>query len=153
MKTLLTRVALTACLVVGGGSLTACSSEAESNAVDESQIRDEFAQTVWETVEYTVRGSVVSLPTADDDLMVRHEAIPEFRSGENMGMDVMVMPFPLGEGVSLDGVAPGDKLSIRFSVDYEEGWSPIGYRVVAYEKLPADTELDFTPLPSDGDTE
>ena len=55
--------------------------------------------------------------------------------------------------MSLDGVEPGDKLSITFSVDYEEGWSPIGYRVVSYEKLTADTTLDFTPLPSDGDSE
>lgn len=153
MKSLLTRFALATLLCAGSAALSACSSEAEENAVDESQIRDEFAQDVWETVEYTVRGQVASLPAGDDPLQVRHEAIPEFRNGEKMGMNVMTMPFPLGEGVSLEGVQPGDKLSITFSVDYQEGWSPINYRVVSYEKLPAETELDFTPLPSDGDSE
>lgn len=147
------RRALASLLCVAPLWLVACSSEAETSDVDESQIRDEFAQTVWQTAEYTVRGEVVALPAGDDDLMVRHEAIPEFRSGATMGMDVMVMPFPLGEGVSLDGVTPGDKLSVTFSVDYEEGWSPIGYRVVGYEELPMETELDLTPLPSDNETE
>ena len=145
------RRAFTPLLCIATLALGACSSEPEQTDIDESEIRGEFAQDVWKTIPYTVRGEVVTLPTEDDDLMVRHEAIPEFRSGASMGMDVMVMPFPLGEDVSLDGVAPGDKLSITFSVDYEEGWSPIGYRVVSYEELPAETELDFTPLPSDSE--
>lgn len=153
MQWLIKRLALASLLCTTGASLSACSSEPEETGVDESQIRDEFAQTAWKTVEYTVRGEVAALPSGDEDLQVRHEAIPEFRSGAKMGMNVMTMPFPLAEGVSLDGVEPGDKLSITFSVDYEEGWSPIGYRVVSYEQLPADTALDFTPLPSDGASE
>lgn len=140
-------IASLALLLIASLLLTACNDGEAESGMNEAEIRDEFTQDVWRTAEYTVRGEVVSLPTANDDLMVRHEAIPEYRSTRGMGMDVMVMPFPLGAGISLDGVEPGDKLSITFSVDYEEGWSPISYRVIGFEELPSDTELDFTPLP------
>jgi len=123
----------------------------ESDEVSDDQIRSEFQTEVWRVAEYTVRGLVVALPQGDDEMMVRHEAIPEFRGPDELGMDVMDMPFPFAEGVSIDGIEVGDKLSLTFSVDYEEGWSPVEYRVIRYEKLPADTELDFTRLPRDED--
>jgi Cu/Ag efflux protein CusF len=145
MKSLLTRFALATFLCAGSAALSACSSEAEENAVDESQIRDEFAQDVWETVEYTTRGRVLALPRGDDDLQVQHEAIPEFRKPDGFGMPTMPMAFPLDDNVSLEGIAPGDILQITFSVDYKEGWSPLAYRAVAIEKLPQDTVLDLTP--------
>ena len=136
---------LASCAAVMSG----CPKDESDSLSAEDQIRAELAQEIAHKAEYTVRGQVVSLPTANDDLMVHHEAIPEYRSAAGVGMDVMTMPFPLGEGVSLEGVEPGDKVSITFSVDYKVGWSPIGYRVIAIEELPADTELDFTPLPKD----
>jgi len=139
---------VTAALAMG---LVGCS-DRDEGPTDE-QVRSEFEAEVWKVVEYTVRGEVVALPTADEAMMVRHEAIPEFKEPGGMGMDVMVMPFPFAEGLDAEGIAPGDKLMLTFSVDYEEGWSPVDYRVIRYEELPADTELDFTPLPQDGASE
>lgn len=132
-------------------TLSACSERPAEPTDDE--VRSEFEVDVWEVAEYTVRGEVVALPTEDEDMQIHHEAIPEFREPDGIGMDVMVMPFPFGEGVSTEGIEVGDKLLLTFSVDYEEGWSPLDYRVIRYEKLPQDTELDFTPLLRDGDTE
>ena len=63
MQWLIKRLALASLLCTTGASLSACSSEPEETGVDESQIRDEFAQTAWKTVEYTVRGEVAALPS------------------------------------------------------------------------------------------
>lgn len=126
-----------------------CSEESEE--VSDDQIRSEFQTEVWRVAEYTVRGLVVALPQGDDDMMVRHEAIPDFRGPGEMGMDVMDMQFPFAEDVSIEGIEVGDKLRLTFSVDYEEGWSPVEYRVIRYVKLPEDTELNFTRLPEDED--
>jgi hypothetical protein len=58
----------------------------------------------------------------------------------------MTMPFPnIAEGVSLDGMDPGDKVSFSFEVRYENGRMR-SYEVVGWEELPAETELDFTRL-------
>lgn len=136
-------------LVSAAAVMSGCPKEDTKSTIDEEQIRSELQTDIWQTASYTVRGQVVSLPTADDDLMVHHEAIPEYRKPGGTGMKTMTMPFPLGEEISLEGIEPGDKVSITFTVDYEEGWSPIAYRVTAIEELPADTELDFTSQPSD----
>ncbi|MFG0293152.1 MAG: copper-binding protein [Phycisphaerales bacterium JB050] len=136
-------------LASSAGVMSGCPKKDTKPTIDEEQIRSELQADIWQTAEYTVRGQVVSLPTADDDLMVHHEAIPEFRKPSGTGMKTMTMPFPLGKGISLDGIEPGDKVNIAFAVDYEEGWSPIAYRVTKIEELPADTQLDFTPQPGD----
>ncbi|MFU8829541.1 MAG: hypothetical protein ACNA8P_08925 [Phycisphaerales bacterium] len=129
--------------------LTGCGER--SDEMDEAQIRGEFEREVWEVAEYTVRARVTALPTDETHMMAYHEAIPEFRGPRGMGMDVMDMEFPLGEGVSMEGIEVGSIVSITFSVDYEEGWSPIKYRVIRMELLPEDTRLDFTPLRGDGE--
>ncbi len=136
-------------LASGIAVMSGCPKDDADAMSAEDQIRAELAQEIAHQAEYTVRGQVVSLPTANDDLMVHHEAIPEYRSAAGMGMDVMTMPFPLGEGISLDGIEPGDIVNLTFSVDYNENWSPTAYRLTMIEELPADTELDFTPLPKD----
>ncbi|MEO1128382.1 MAG: hypothetical protein AAFX05_01595 [Planctomycetota bacterium] len=118
------------------------------------------------THEYVVRGEVVALP--DDmlsDFKVRHEAIPEYRRPDGkLGMDVMSMPFwpPVGmpesdieperiEGFSLEGIEIGDKVAVTFEVRMTDSdildYTLVGYYATRVEKLPADTELDFTPLP------
>ena len=144
-------LALCVLAFVTATSLVACS-DREKGPTDE-QVRGEFEAEVCRIVEYTVRGEVVSLPTADEAMMVRHEAIPEFKEPGGMGMDVMVMPFPFADGLDIEGIAPGDKLALTFSVDYEEGWSPLDYRVIRFEALPQEAQLDFTPLPRDGASE
>lgn len=101
---------------------------------------------------YTVRGEIMQMPSAQSPLTefsVRHEAMPHFRGqGGEMGMDTMTMPFPLKEGVSLDGFAVGDKVELAFEVDFDAATDALlGYRATGLTKLPADTVLDFTPLP------
>jgi Cu/Ag efflux protein CusF len=93
---------------------------------------------------YTVRGEVVRLPDAGapaPELSIRHEAIPDFedRAGAVVGMGAMVMPFRVKRGVSLDGLAPGDRIRFRFAVD----WSANRIEIESIEELPRETALDF----------
>lgn len=95
-----------------------------------------------EARRYTVRGEVVRLPSAaQPELLVRHEAIPDFvdRTGAEVGMSAMTMPFPVGRGVALDGVAVGDKVRMRFRMD----WQKNDLAIEAVEELPPDTVLEF----------
>jgi Cu/Ag efflux protein CusF len=95
---------------------------------------------------YTVRGEITQLPAPDregSELMVRHEPMPEFKNakGEVVGMGAMTMPFPLAEGVSLEGLSVGDEVSLTFEVQFEPSTS---FQTTQITKLPADTELDFS---------
>lgn len=95
---------------------------------------------------YTTRGVVVALPDpkrkGSPDLELHHESVPSLkdRDGTVVGMGEMTMPFPLAEGVTLEGVSVGDKLEVTFSVDWSR--APV-HRVTAWKKLPPETELDF----------
>jgi len=73
------------------------------------------------------------------ELVLRHEAIPDFtdKSGAVVGMDSMVMPFPIPANLSLVGLTPGDKIEFVFSVD----WAQSRYLVESIKKLPAETTL------------
>lgn len=106
---------------------------------------------------YTVRGEVLAVPEAraERQLRVRHEAIPDFVGfdGEVVGMASMAMPFPLEQGVSLDGVEAGDAVELTFEVRWD-GSPPL--RIVALRPLPPGTELDFetaVPLPGEAEVE
>jgi len=60
-----------------------------------------------------VRGVVKALPgpgIAANEILVKHEPIPDYRdeSGNVVGMMAMTMPFYLAKSVSLDGIAVGD---------------------------------------------
>lgn len=102
---------------------------------------------------YTVRGQVVVIPSAErpfDDLEIRHEAIPDYkmRNGEvNVtasgapGMVSMTMGFPVAEGVSLEGIEPGDKVEFVFITTWGEKYPE--YEVTEIRELPAETELHF----------
>ena len=95
---------------------------------------------------YTVRGEIVQLPSADrpgSDLMVRHEAIDDFvdGTGQIVGMDSMVMPFRVDPAVSLQGLAVGDPIALRFAMD----WEKPSLRVESVERLPPGTALRFGP--------
>lgn len=101
---------------------------------------------------YTVRGQVVTVPVAGDprtEFSARHEAIPEFKGpGGELGMNTMVMPFPLKDGVSLDGIEVGDKVEITFEVIYDTAkQTPVDWDAVGVKELPAETELNFSELP------
>ncbi|MHB1157039.1 MAG: copper-binding protein [Phycisphaerales bacterium] len=98
---------------------------------------------------YTVRGEIVQLPGAgsvDAQMLIRHEAIPDFEDdqGKVVGMMSMTMPFPVGENVSLEGLKVGD--AIRFT--FELNWKAPGkdgqpYRITKVEKLAGDVKLNW----------
>lgn len=98
---------------------------------------------------YVVRGVIAALPTDAGvagpigDLMVHHEEIPNFADAEGkvVGMGEMIMPFPLGDGVSLNGLARGDKVEITFGVTWKGPGA--GHRVTKVVKLAADTPLNL----------
>lgn len=68
---------------------------------------------------YEVNGVIARLPAgAGTELMIQHEPIPDFvnAAGDTVGMKAMTMGFPTAESVDLQGLAPGDSVSVRFVV-------------------------------------
>jgi hypothetical protein len=74
---------------------------------------------------YTVRGVVVGLPEPGapgrPEILIRHQAIPDFvdSEGHDTGMPGMTMPFPLGSAVSLLGIEPGALIEFTLRVDWQ----------------------------------
>ncbi len=94
---------------------------------------------------YVVRGEVVQPPravTAGIEVLVRHEAIDDFAdaTGKVVGMDAMVMPFEVSPSATSRDLAAGDKVEVRFSMD----WKEPRLRVERIERLPPGTILRFT---------
>ncbi len=93
---------------------------------------------------YVVRGEVVQPPSpvvAGIQVLVRHEAIDDFAdaSGRVVGMDAMVMPFEVSPTAAAKDLAVGDKVLVRFSMD----WKEPRLRVERIERLPPGTALTF----------
>ena len=68
---------------------------------------------------YDVAGVITRLPAGTGtELMIRHDEIPNFvnQAGEEVGMQAMVMGFPVEESLDLDGFAVGDSVSFTFVV-------------------------------------
>ncbi|QKK07267.1 MAG: copper-binding protein [Planctomycetota bacterium] len=114
----------------------------------------ETAEATGAAHTYTVRGQIVSVPSADKplaDLEIHHEAIPDFKNREGVvfenpttgvrGMKSMTMAFPVGEGVSLEGIEVGDLVTFTFVTVWGENYPE--YRVTEITELPAETELEF----------
>jgi hypothetical protein len=100
---------------------------------------------------YTVRGEVVAPPSpvaAGTQVLVRHEAIDDFvdATGKVVGMDAMVMPFDVAPPVAAKGLAVGDKVEIRFTMD----WKGPRLRIDRIERLPPGTVLRFGPARAAG---
>lgn len=140
----LRRTTLTLCIIAAAIATAACKKQQPA------------AKPTTEIHTYTTRGQVAQLPVAGDDrtdFMVRHEAIPEFRGPQGeRGMDTMVMPFPIRDepAISLDGLAPGDKVQITFDVVFDlVKDQPVDWYAVKVEKLAADTALDFRSIRKD----
>ena len=105
---------------------------------------------------YSVRGEIVRLPDPADpqhEIWIRHEAIPDFTSEEGavVGMDAMTMPFALAEEIDLSAYEIGEKIRFTLEVRWADQAQPA--KVVAVEKLPADTELVFAPRESEPESE
>ena len=102
-----------------------------------------------------IRGEITAIPdpsVPNSELMIRHEQIRDFKTKDGTinvnakgiaGMASMTMPFPQGEGVSLDGLSIGDKVEFDFTVNWGGGSAPAWF-ITRIEKLPADTKLDYT---------
>ena len=98
------------------------------------------------TRTYTVRGEVVQAPApvaSGAQVLVRHEAIDDFvdATGKVVGMDAMVMPFDVAPAIGAKDLAVGDKVEVRFSMD----WKGPRLRVDRIERLPPGTVLRFGP--------
>ena len=70
-----------------------------------------------EAYSFKVRGVVRALPgagTAPNEILVKHEEIPDYRdsSGKVVGMMAMTMPFYLAPSTSLAGIAVGDTVEM-----------------------------------------
>lgn len=93
---------------------------------------------------YTVRGRIEQLPEAGaarPTIQIFHEPIPSFvRPDGKLGMNAMSMPFPVAEGVSLEGFAVGDV--VEFTWEHRKSGSP-RYQMTAITRLPPETPLDF----------
>lgn len=91
---------------------------------------------------YTVRGRIEALPAGDkpgSSLRIEHEPIDNFvRQDGTMGMDSMSMPFPLAQGVALEGFAKGDIIEFTFEVRWK---SQPHMQLTKIMKAPAGTEL------------
>jgi Cu/Ag efflux protein CusF len=91
---------------------------------------------------YTMRAEVVQMPDRQGgNVTLRHEAIDDFtdETGAVVGMDSMVMPFPVGREASLKGIAVGDKIEATFVMDWEQGFM----QLERIAKLPHETALHF----------
>jgi hypothetical protein len=93
---------------------------------------------------YVVRGEVVQAPSpvaAGTQALVRHEAIDDFvdATGKVVGMDAMVMPFDIAPPISAKDLSVGDKVEVRFSMD----WKEPRLRVERMDRLPPGTILTF----------
>ena len=93
---------------------------------------------------YVVRGEVVQAPSpvaAGTQVLVRHEAIDDFADATGMvvGMDAMVMPFEVATTLVPRGLSAGDKVAVRFSMD----WKEPRLRVEGIDRLPPGTVLTF----------
>lgn len=101
-----------------------------------------------------IRGEIAQLPdpnTPNSELKIRHEQIRDFKTKDGTisvspkgiaGMASMTMPFPLGEGMSLDGYSVGDKVEFDFVVNWGGGSAPAWY-ITRMDKLPADTVINY----------
>ena len=82
-----------------------------------------------ETYSYTVKGVVRALPgngLAANEILVKHEPIPEYRdeTGAVVGMMAMTMPFYLSESLSAKDLRVGDSVEMvveqRIKPKFEE---------------------------------
>lgn len=87
--------------------------------------------------EFKVKGVVKVLPKTEKEpreILVKHEAIPEYRDSDGavVGMAAMTMPFYLAPSVKLDGIAVGDPVEMNVEVRTKPAFKE---RVIALEKI------------------
>lgn len=90
-----------------------------------------------EAYSFTVKGVVKALPgqgTAKNEILVKHEEIPDYRdsSGKVVGMMPMTMPFYLADGLSISGIGVGDPVRLVVEQRLEPKYSE---KVVSIAKV------------------
>lgn len=106
-----------------------------------------------------IQGELKSMPTegmAGGDAQIRHMQIVDFKGADGSipetadgipGMRSMTMPFPMADGVSLDGFAVGDKIEFDFAVSWD-GARP-SWEVTRLVKLDPAIEIDYSNAKSE----
>lgn len=90
---------------------------------------------------FRARGEVVALGL--DAITIRNEGIPDYPMGEGEpGLDPTERAYTLGEGIDVEGLAPGDPVDFTFST-MNDGLEPA---LVSIKGLDPSTELDFSSL-------
>lgn len=155
----LTGFSFSAFILLAGCSESSSSSDtgaAQSQADDHGDDVSSDSSTQSSSDIYPdILGEITALPVTDNpnsDLKIHHMQIPNFKTKDGIvnvnaqgisGMRSMTMPFPRAEGLSLDGLAIGDKIKFTFAVDWS-GNSANAWEVTKIEKISADTVIDFT---------
>ena len=98
-----------------------------------------------ETQTYLVRGIVEKLPDARThprQITIKSEAVDNFigPDGHPSPMAAMVMDYPLAKAVSINGLAPGSKVTFTYQVNWNGGID----QITRIQKLSASTKLNFT---------
>ncbi len=97
--------------------------------------------------DYRIAGEVVRLPDErDPQVWIRHAAIPDFvdAEGNRVGMESMIMPFPLAPGLDAAGLTPGDRIAFTLAMRWND--RPAN-AITAIEPLPAGEALPWDPAP------
>lgn len=87
---------------------------------------------------YSIKGVIKALPgkgRAANEVLIQHEAIPEYRnrSGEVVGMSAMTMPFYLREGTQLGELTIGDAVEFKVEAHFEPRFTE---EIVSIKKAP-----------------
>ena len=91
---------------------------------------------------YPLRAEILRLPEKPGGyLTIRHEAVNDFVdvTGDLVGMDSMVMEFPVAPVASLKGLNVGDKIAAVLVVNFARGFGELDQ----IKKLPRETVLHF----------
>lgn len=107
----------------------------------------------------SIQGEIKSMPSEGmmgGEAQIRHRQIPDFKGADGSipetqdgipGMRSMTMPFPIADGVSLDGYAVGDKVEFDFAVSWD-GPRP-SWEITRIVKLDPSTEIDYENVKSE----
>lgn len=102
---------------------------------------------------YAMRGEVVRMPAqATHEIVIRHEAVPDFRDdrGQVVGMEAMTMPFSLAPDLpasATEGLKPGDRIAFTLETRWQDPTDVA--RIARIDRLPEGTPLAWDPPPGD----
>ena len=97
------------------------------------------------TYSYHLRGIIKALPAAGEspeNVSIKVPPIAHWvgMSGKIEPMMAMTMPYQLASGVTLQGIATGDKVAFTYKVN----WTADRMVVTRIKKLPAQTMINFS---------